>query len=213
MECCCHISQKPYQEQERYWQSSAVHRHRRLYLQQRYSNLLKSWIGLYKKSWCKDYSFLKWEPLHHERSVYECTFRFDMHYKKTKRVSSLFDGIRLFLFISLSSIFFLIGKAHYKTSIIDMDNVIIRMRHCHTAIRFQVWKSSLILFLSTIDVKKQSSMGLFFFYPNLSEFLCNRFRKGAQPNGMDKRDIYLWACAAFPNHSSQLHHIWELLVR
>lgn len=32
-------------------------------------------------------------------------------------------------------------------------------------------------------------MGLFFFYPNLSEFLCNRFRKGAQPNGMDKRDI------------------------
>lgn len=29
-------------------------------------------------------------------------------------------------------------------------------------------------------------MGLFFFYPNLSEFLCNRFRKGAQPNGMDK---------------------------
>ena len=42
MECCCHISQKPYQEQERYWQSSAVHRHRRLYLQQRYSNLLKS---------------------------------------------------------------------------------------------------------------------------------------------------------------------------
>lgn len=42
-------------------------------------------------------------------------------------------------------------------------------------------------------------MGLFFFYPNLSEFLCNRFRKGAQPNGMDKRDIYLWACAAFPN--------------
>ena len=54
---------------------------------------------------------------------------------------------------------------------------------------FQVWKSSLILFLSTIDVKKQSSMGLFFFYPNISEFLCNRFRKGAQPNGMDKRDI------------------------
>ena len=45
------------------------------------------------------------------------------------------------------------------------------------------------MFLSTIDVKKQSSMGLFFFYPNLSEFLCNRFRKGARPNGMDKRDI------------------------
>ena len=189
MECCYHISQKPYQEQERYWQSSAVHRHRRLYLQQRYSDLLKSWIGLYKKGWCKDYSFLKWEPLYHERSVYECTFRFDMHYKKTKRVSSLFDGIRLFLFISVSSILFLIEKAHYKTFITDMNNVIIQIRHCHIAIRFQVWKSSLILFLSTIDVKKQSSMGLFFFYPNLSEFLCNRFRKGAQPNGMDKRDI------------------------
>ena len=29
-------------------------------------------------------------------------------------------------------------KAQYKTSIIDMDNVIIRIRHCHTAIRFQV---------------------------------------------------------------------------
>ena len=194
MECCCHISQKPYQEQERYWQSSAVHRHHRLYLQQRYSNLLKSWIGLYKKNWYKDYSFLKWEPLHHERSVYECTFRFDIHYKKTKRVSSLFDEIRLFVYIRIIYPFswvsgFLIEKAHYKTSITDMDNVIIQIRHCHTAIRFQVWKSSLILFLSTIDVKKQSSMGLFFFYSNLSEFLCNRFRKGAQPNGMDKRDI------------------------
>ena len=33
--------------------------------------------------------------------VYEFTFRFDMHYKKTKRISSLFDGIRLFLFISV----------------------------------------------------------------------------------------------------------------
>lgn len=44
----------------------------------------------------------------------------------------------------------------------------------------------MITFLFSIDVKKQSSMGLFFFYPNLSEFLCNRFRKGAQPNGMDK---------------------------
>lgn len=65
----------------------------------------------------------------------------------------------------------------------------------------------MITFLFSIDVKKQSSMGLFFFYPNLSEFLCNRFRNGAQPNGMDKRDIYLWACAAFPNPSSQLHHI------
>ena len=47
----------------------------------------------------------------------------------------------------------------------------------------------MITFLFSIDVKKQSSMGLFFFYPNLSEFLCKRFRKGAQPNGMDKRDI------------------------
>ena len=47
----------------------------------------------------------------------------------------------------------------------------------------------MITFLFSIDVKKQSSMGLFFFYPNLSEFLCNRFRKGARPNGMDKRDI------------------------
>lgn len=65
----------------------------------------------------------------------------------------------------------------------------------------------MITFLFSIDVKKQALSGLFFFYPNLSEFLCNRFRKGAQPNGMDKRDIYLWACAAFPNHSSQLHHI------
>lgn len=72
------------------------------------------------------------------KEVYECTFRFDMHYKKTKRVSSLFDGIRLFLFISLSSIFFLIGKAHYKTSITNMDDVIIGIRHCHTVIRFQV---------------------------------------------------------------------------
>lgn len=53
-------------------------------------------------------------------------------------------------------------------------------------------------------------MGLFFFYPNLSEFLCNRFRKGAQPNDMDKRDIYLWACAAFPNHASQLHQYMRI---
>jgi hypothetical protein len=35
--------------------------------------------------------------LHREKSVYECTFRFDMHYKKTKRGSSLFDEPRLFL--------------------------------------------------------------------------------------------------------------------
>ena len=33
---------------------------------------------------------------------------------------------------------FHIEKAHYKTSITDMDNVIIQIRHCHTAIRFQV---------------------------------------------------------------------------
>ena len=43
----------------------------------------------------------KMSTLHHERSVYECTFRFDMHYKKTKRVSSLFDGIRLFVYIRI----------------------------------------------------------------------------------------------------------------
>ena len=32
-----------------------------------------------------------------QKSVCERTFRFDMHYKKTKRVSSLFDGIRFFV--------------------------------------------------------------------------------------------------------------------
>lgn len=50
----------------------------------------------------------------------------------------------VFLFISVSSILFLgsadfrCEKAHYKTSIIDVDNVIIGIRHCHTVIRFQV---------------------------------------------------------------------------
>lgn len=44
----------------------------------------------------------------------------------------------------------------------------------------------MITFLFSIDVKKQSSMGLFFFYPNLSEFLCNRFRKGAQQTAWTK---------------------------
>lgn len=36
------------------------------------------------------------EYLRITKSVCERTFRFDMHYKKTKRVSSLFDGIRFF---------------------------------------------------------------------------------------------------------------------
>ena len=35
----------------------------------------------------------------------------------------------------------------------------------------------MIVDLFPIDVKKQSSLGLFFFYPNLSQFLCNRFWK------------------------------------
>lgn len=70
-------------------------------------------------------------------------FRFDMHYKKTKRVSSLFDEIRFFVYIRIIYPFswvsgFHIEKAHYKTSITDMDDVIIGIRHCHTAIRFQV---------------------------------------------------------------------------
>ena len=68
------------------------------------------------KSWCKDYSFLKWEPLHHERSVYECTFRFDMHYKKTKRVSSQFDGIRLFCLYPYRLSFFLGQRISYWKS-------------------------------------------------------------------------------------------------
>ncbi len=42
MDYCCHISKKPYQEQERFWQNLAIHRHRKQYLQQQYSNLLKS---------------------------------------------------------------------------------------------------------------------------------------------------------------------------
>lgn len=49
----------------------------------------------------------------------------------------------------------------------------------------------MITFLFSIDVKKQSSMGLFFFYPNLSEFLCNRFRKGAQPNGNGQKRYFI----------------------
>lgn len=47
-------------------------------------------------------------------------------------------------------------------------------------------------------------MGLFFFYPNLSEFLCNRFRKGAHQTAWTKEIFYLWACAAFPYHASRL---------
>lgn len=35
--------------------------------------------------------------LRHEKSVYECTFRFDMHYKKTKRASSPSDEARTLL--------------------------------------------------------------------------------------------------------------------
>ena len=51
----------------------------------------------------------------------------------------------------------------------------------------------MITFLFSIDVKKQALSGLFFFYPNLSMFLCNRFGKAHDQTAWTKEILYLWA--------------------
>lgn len=53
----------------------------------------------------------------------------------------------------------------------------------------------MITFLFSIDVKKQSSMGLFFFYPNLSLFLCNRFGKAHDQTAWTKE---IFICGHVP---------------
>ena len=50
----------------------------------------------------------------------------------------------------------------------------------------------MISFLFSIDVKKQALSGLFFFYPNLSLFLCNRFGKADYQTAWTKEILYLW---------------------
>ena len=50
----------------------------------------------------------------------------------------------------------------------------------------------MILILFSIDVKKQALSGLFFFYPNLSLFLCNRFGKAHDQTVWTKEILYLW---------------------
>lgn len=50
----------------------------------------------------------------------------------------------------------------------------------------------MISFLFSIDVKKQALSGLFFFYPNLSLFLCNRFGKAHDQTAWTKKILYLW---------------------
>ena len=56
----------------------------------------------------------------------------------------------------------------------------------------------MITFLFSIDVKKQALSGLFFFYPDLSLFLCNRFGKAYDQTTWTKEILYLWICVAFP---------------
>ena len=56
----------------------------------------------------------------------------------------------------------------------------------------------MITLLFSIDVKKQALSGLFFFYPDLSLFLCNRFGKEHYQAAWTKEILYLWICAAFP---------------
>lgn len=50
----------------------------------------------------------------------------------------------------------------------------------------------MITFLFSIDVKKQALSGLFFFYPDLSLFLCNRFGKVHDQTAWTKEILYLW---------------------
>lgn len=50
----------------------------------------------------------------------------------------------------------------------------------------------MITLLFSIDVKKQALSGLFFFYPDLSLFLCNRFGKAHDQTAWTKEILYLW---------------------
>ena len=56
----------------------------------------------------------------------------------------------------------------------------------------------MITFLFSIDVKKQALSGLFFFYPDLSLFLCNRFGKAHDQTAWTKEILICGICVAFP---------------
>ena len=62
----------------------------------------------------------------------------------------------------------------------------------------------MITFLFSIDVKKQALSGLFFFYPDLSLFLCNRFGKVHDQTAWTKEILYLWAFPAALTYSLQV---------
>lgn len=56
----------------------------------------------------------------------------------------------------------------------------------------------MIPLLFSIDVKKQALSGLFFFYPDLLLFLCNRFGKAHDQTAWTKEILYLWAMCCLP---------------
>lgn len=70
----------------------------------------------------------------------------------------------------------------------------------------------MITFLFSIDVKKQALSGLFFFYPDLSLFLCNRFGKVHDQTAWTKEILYLWDMCCLSYCFDRYFASWRILV-
>ena len=70
----------------------------------------------------------------------------------------------------------------------------------------------MISFLFSIDVKKQALSGLFFFYPDLSLFLCNRFGKAHDQTAWTKETLYLWDMCCLSYCFDRYFASWRILV-
>ena len=71
----------------------------------------------------------------------------------------------------------------------------------------QVW----FCFSLQLMLRNSPRWGCFSFIPIFRSFFATVFGRAHNQTAWTKEIFYLWACAAFPNPSSRLYHMWELL--